>query len=74
VVEVRERAFIRVRERNYRGAIADYDRAIECDKKYAAAYNNRGYAHVAMGDHEGAPSDPDEGAVVVGACEAGVEF
>jgi len=34
-----------------------YDRAIECDKKYARAYNNRGHARAAIGDEKSALSD-----------------
>ena len=39
------------------GAIADYNRAIELDPKYAAAYYNRGLAKKAKGDLDGAIAD-----------------
>ena len=39
------------------GAIADYNRAIELDPKYAAAYSNRGNAKQAKGDLDGAIAD-----------------
>src|SRR5262249_60612061 len=42
---------------DFEGAIADYNRAIELDPKYAAAYSNRGIAKQAKGDLDGAITD-----------------
>ncbi len=42
---------------NLRGAIADYDRAIELNPNYAEAYFLRGVAKVMLGDHDGAIAD-----------------
>ncbi|HWB59315.1 MAG TPA: tetratricopeptide repeat protein, partial [Chthoniobacteraceae bacterium] len=39
------------------GAIADYDRAIELDSKFADAYYDRALAKKAKGDQEGASAD-----------------
>jgi lipoprotein NlpI len=39
------------------GAIADYNRALELDPKFAAAYNNRGIAKVRKDDFDGAIAD-----------------
>jgi tetratricopeptide (TPR) repeat protein len=39
------------------GAIANYNKAIEIDPRYAAAYNNRGGERQAKGDHDGAIAD-----------------
>ncbi len=39
------------------GAIADYNRAIELNPKYAGACNNRGLAKQAKGDLDGAIAD-----------------
>lgn len=41
------------RLKDYRGAIADYDKAIEINPKYADAYYNRGYAKIDLGQREG---------------------
>ena len=38
-------------------AIADYTEAIRLDPKYAKAYNNRGAAYKAKGQHDRATSD-----------------
>ena len=38
-------------------SIADYDKAIQLDPKYAAAYNNRGIAHYARGELDNAITD-----------------
>ena len=45
---------------SYDRAIADYDKAIEIDPKYAQAYNNRGYAYEAKGEHDRAIADYDK--------------
>ena len=45
---------------NLRGAIADYDRAIELNPNYAEAYFLRGVAKVMLGDHDGAIADYDQ--------------
>ena len=42
---------------DFDGAIADYNRAIELDPRYAAAYSNRGNAKQANGDLDGAIAD-----------------
>jgi peptidoglycan hydrolase-like protein with peptidoglycan-binding domain len=41
----------------YDEALADFDRAIELDRKFAAAYYNRGRAHNATGDSAQAQAD-----------------
>ena len=45
------------REQDYKGAIEDYNKAIEADPKYALAYNNRGLAKYKLDDFEGAIKD-----------------
>jgi len=50
-------ALPRMRTAISKGAIADYNRAIELDPKYAAAYSNRGNAKQAKGDLDGAITD-----------------
>lgn len=42
---------------NYEGAIEDYDQTVQLHPKYANAYNNRGKAKKALGQHEDAESD-----------------
>ena len=42
---------------DYKGAIADYTKAIEIDPNYAYAYNNRGIAKYYSGDKNGACKD-----------------
>ena len=44
-------------EGDYRGAIADYDRAIELKPDYADAYYNRRISKSALGDYYGAIAD-----------------
>ena len=44
---------------DYRGAIADYDRAIELRPDYAEAYYLRGSAKMGLGDYRGAIADYD---------------
>lgn len=41
------------------GAVADYDRAIALNPKYAGAYKSRGNARVKQGDLDGAIADYD---------------
>ena len=47
------------RQGNYRGAIADYDRAIELKPDYAEACFSRGVAKGCLGDYRGAIADCD---------------
>jgi tetratricopeptide (TPR) repeat protein len=42
---------------DFRAEIAEYDKAIALNPKYAAAYNNRGNARSSMGDKQGAIKD-----------------
>ncbi|MBI5395709.1 MAG: tetratricopeptide repeat protein [Verrucomicrobia bacterium] len=44
---------------DYDGAIADYNRALELDPKYALAYNNRGLVKSNKGDQDAAIADFD---------------
>ena len=44
----------------YRGAIKDYDKAIELDPNDAKAYNFRGYAKWLLGNNDGAMKDFDQ--------------
>ena len=44
-------------EKTWMARIADYNRAIEIDPKYASAYNNRGLAKNEKGDVDGAVAD-----------------
>ena len=44
---------------DYKGAIADFDAAIELDSEDAVAYNNRGASKGKLGDYEGAIADYD---------------
>jgi tetratricopeptide (TPR) repeat protein len=44
---------------NRKGAIEDFDRAIQIDPEYAAAYNSRGISRDAGGDLDGAIADYD---------------
>ena len=43
--------------KDYKGAIADYTKAIEIDPNYADAYNNRGIAKDELKDYKGAIAD-----------------
>ncbi len=42
---------------DYQGAIADYNRAIEIDPNYVAAYNNRGLAYDDLEEYQRAIAD-----------------
>ena len=44
---------------DHKGAIVDYDQAIELDSKYAVAYNSRGIAKKRWRDKEGVEADYD---------------
>jgi tetratricopeptide (TPR) repeat protein len=45
------------RQKDYKGAIADYTEAIRLNPKYDTAYNNRGVARSELGDPKGAIAD-----------------
>ena len=42
---------------DYRGAIQDYNKAIELDPEFKDAYNNRGFCKYQLGDIDGACLD-----------------
>ncbi|HPD33768.1 MAG TPA: tetratricopeptide repeat protein, partial [Candidatus Kapabacteria bacterium] len=42
---------------DYKGAIADYDKAIGINPNYSKAYKNRGIAKEKLGDKAGAQQD-----------------
>ena len=43
--------------KDYQGAIADYDKAIDVNPKYSRSYNNRGNAKYDLNNKRGACSD-----------------
>ena len=53
-------ALEKVRQGDHKGALADYDKAIEIDPENADLYFNRGNAKHALGDDEGALADYDK--------------
>src|SRR5215472_11535018 len=55
--EFNDRGVAKWRKGDLDGAIADYNRAVELDPKYAAAYYNRGVAKRHKGDLDGAIAD-----------------
>jgi tetratricopeptide (TPR) repeat protein len=52
-----ERAGIKRRRGDYKGAHFDYQQAIACDPDFALAYSNRGSVKMSMGDYRGAIED-----------------
>jgi len=54
------RGYNNFQQRDYQQAIKDYDKAIELDPKYAAAYNNRGISYGLLGNHKQAIKDFDK--------------
>ena len=51
------RAYNKYRQKDYKGAIADYTEAIRLNPKYDEAYNDRGIARSELGDKQGAIAD-----------------
>jgi tetratricopeptide (TPR) repeat protein len=51
------RAFIKLRLKNYKGAIEDLNRAIELEPEFAEAYFNRGLTKIYLNDIEGGALD-----------------
>jgi tetratricopeptide (TPR) repeat protein len=51
------RANNKARQKDYKGAIADYTEAIRLNPNYDAAYNNRGVVRRRLGDKQGAIAD-----------------
>ncbi len=45
---------------DYRGAIADFNQAIQLNPEFAFAYNDRGTAHYGLGNYRGAIADYDK--------------
>jgi tetratricopeptide (TPR) repeat protein len=52
-----DRGIAKYNRRDFDGAMADYNHAIQLDPQYAAAYNNRGNIKFAKGDLNGAMAD-----------------
>jgi lipoprotein NlpI len=50
----------KLNRQDFKGAIADFDQAIQLDPKLAMAYDGRGNARQALGDKQGAISDLDQ--------------
>ena len=59
-----ERGQVKATLGNYAEAIADYDKAIELNPKYAKAYHNRGLAKEALGQHDAAKVDFEKAKVL----------
>jgi tetratricopeptide (TPR) repeat protein len=54
------RGNLKLQEREFRQAIQLYNEAIQSDKTFADAYNNRGIAKYEIGDYNGAIADYNE--------------
>ena len=52
-----KRATAKYELKDYRGAIADYTKAIELKPDYAQAYNKRGFAYLMLGPKSKAQAD-----------------
>ncbi|MBZ9786995.1 tetratricopeptide repeat protein [Psychroflexus sp. CAK57W] len=50
-------AVLKENNKNYKGAIADYDKSLEINPKSVKAYNNRGNVKSSLKDYKGAISD-----------------
>ena len=55
-----ERGYLKSRQGQYEGAIADYDQAIRLDPRNAGAYANRSLAKSELGRHDEALEDLDQ--------------
>ena len=55
-----DRALAKQNSGDKKGAIVDYDKAIQLNPNYSLAYNNRGLAKSALGDKKGAIVDYDK--------------
>ena len=51
------RAFSKLKQKNYKAAIKDFDKAIKVKPDFASAYVNRGFAKKELGDKSGACKD-----------------
>ncbi len=49
--------FVRLGQKDYKGAIAMFDKAIQLNPEFAYAYSNRGFAKLNLGDMKGAYQD-----------------
>lgn len=54
------RGAIRRKNKNFKGAIADYNQALRVDPEHAKAYNNRGACKFHLKDYTGAIADYDQ--------------
>jgi len=51
------RAYVKLKKKDYEAAITDFDKAINLKPDYAAAFLNRGFAKKMLGDLSGACKD-----------------
>ena len=59
---------------DYRGAIQDYNKAIELDPEYVSAYINRGFSKKKLGDNRGAIQDYDKAIEFIGYSKHNMEI